>query len=263
MLCAARPRCAVAAAECARVKSFTPETEQMEAEKSFHASGVEARGALCVECLGALAEGQSVLDRTGAALCRACAAEFYAPCAMCGGLVARDEARAREGEGASAVLYCFECFGKAASPGGEDAPTEDEVTELVAEYVSLHEETKRLGSRMDEIKERLKLAARVRPRVSNAVVLRAGDASVRCSFSSKTSYDAEKLTEAEMLLGAEEFASLFERKVTFNAVKDRLEAFLSSDDNAHAGARDAVRAAESRTEIATLTVVGGKKTKKQ
>lgn len=231
----------------------------MEAEKSFQAGSVEARGLLCVECLGALAKGQGVLDRTGAALCRACAVEFYAPCALCGGLIARDEALTREGE--SAKLYCFECFGKSASHDGEDAPAEEEVAALVSEYVALHEETKRLGSRMDEIKERLKLAARTRPRVSNAVVLRAGDASVRCGFSSKTSYDAEKLATAEALLGAPAFASLFERKVTFSAIKDRLEAFLSSDDDAHAEARQALRAAENRTETATLTVVGGKKKK--
>ncbi len=233
----------------------------MEAENSFHAGSVEARGALCVECLRALAEGDGVQDRTGAALCRACASEFYAPCAACAGLVARDEALSREGEGDAAALYCFECFGKSASHEGEDAPTDEEVAAMVAEYVALHEESKRLDARATEIKERLKLAARARPRVSNAVVLRAGDAGVRCSFTSKTSYDAAKLTEAETLLGAEEFASLFERKVSFSAVKDRLEEFLSSDDEAHAHARDAVRAAENRTEVATLTVVGHKEGK--
>jgi hypothetical protein len=237
----------------------------MEAENSFHAGGVEARGALCVECLAALAVGEGVSDRVGAALCRACAAEFYAPCSACGGLVARDEALSREGEGAAAALFCFDCFGKSASPEGADAPDEEEVSALVAEYVALNEEVKRLDARAGEIKERLKLAARTRPRVSNAVVLRAGDAGVRCSFTSKTSYDAEKLTAAEALLGAGEFASLFERKVSFSAVKDRLEEFLSSDDAARAHARDAVRAAENRTEVATLTVVGraaeGKKKK--
>ena len=34
---------------------------------------------------------------------------------------------------------------------------------------------------------------------------------------------------AEALLGAEEFAALFKRKVTFAAVKNRLEEFLSSE----------------------------------
>ena len=226
----------------------------MEVEKKFSVEDVEARGALCVECMAAVAVGGEVFDRVGAVLCRACAAEFYAACGVCGGLVARDEAMARAG---GEALFCFECFGKLAE--GVDAPTDEEVTTLVAEYVALHEEVKRMDARAAEIKERLKLAARARPRVSNAVVLRAeGGAGVRCSYTVKTSYDAEKLSAAEALLGTSEFASLFERKVTFAAVKGQLEEFLSSTDEAHASARDAVRAAEQRTEVATLTVVAQK-----
>src|SRR3712207_5031042 len=167
----------------------------MEVEKSFRAGDVEARGALCVECLGAVGAGEALLDRTGGALCRACAAEFYAACAGCGGLVPRDEALAGAGDGA---LLCAECHAKGfAGPDGEPAPTEEEVEALVAEYVALHEETKRAGARMEEIKERLKLAAQARPRVSSAVVLRAGDAGVRCSFAVRTTYDAPRLAAAE------------------------------------------------------------------
>src|SRR5205085_2554091 len=230
----------------------------MEVEKSFSVEDVEARGALCVECMAAVAAGGEVFDRVGAVLCRACGAECYAACGVCGGLVARDEAMARAGDGA---LFCFECFGKSETDG-EAAPSDEEVAALVAEYVALHEEVKRMDARAAEIKERLKLAARARPRVSNAVVLRAeGEAGVRCSYTVKTSYDAEKLSAAEALLGTSEFASLFERKVTFAAVKGQLEVFLSSTDEAHASARDAVRAAEQRTEVATLTVVAQKKRK--
>jgi hypothetical protein len=226
----------------------------MQTENSLHPEGVEPRGALCVECLVSLAApGERVLDRTGAALCRACAAEFYAPCEACGGLVARDEALTRPDSGA---LNCFECFGRASAPDGSEALTDEEVASLVAEYVALHEELKRLDSRASEIKEQLKRAATARPRISNAVVLRAGEAGVRCSYAAKATYDAEKLSAAEQLLGAEGFAALFERKVTFAAVKGRLEEFLSSTDAATADARAAVRAAETRTEVATLTVVG-------
>jgi hypothetical protein len=229
----------------------------MEVEKSFRAGEVEARGALCVECLGAVGAGEAVLDRTGAALCRGCASEFYAACAGCGGLVPRDEARVRAGDGAG---LCAECHAGGAADG-EPPPTEEEVEALVAEFVALHDESKRIGARMDEIKERLKLAAQARPRVSNAVVLRAGDAGVRCSFAVRTSYDAARLAAAEELLG-EEFGSLFERKVSFAAVKDRLEEFLSETDEARAAAREAVRAAEQRSEVATLSVVAQKKKQK-
>src|SRR2546430_5122112 len=123
----------------------------MEVEKSFSVEDVEARGALCVECMAAVAAGGEVFDRVGAVLCRACAAEFYAACGVCGGLVARDEAMARAG---GEALFCFECFGKLAE--GVDAPTDEEVTTLVAEYVALHEEVKRMDARAAEIKERLK-----------------------------------------------------------------------------------------------------------
>jgi len=228
----------------------------MQTENSLHPESLEPRGALCVECLVRLEAGAQVLDRTGAALCRACAAAFYTPCAGCGGLVPTDEALARNDTGAP---NCFECFGRASAPDGTEALTEEEVAALVAEYVALHEELKRLETRAAEVKEQLKRAATARPRVSNAVVLRAGDAGVRCSYASKAAYDAEKLSAAERLLGADGFAALFERKVTFAAVKDRLEEFLSSDDDATADARAAVRAAETRTEVATLTVVTQRK----
>lgn len=233
----------------------------MEVRNSFRAEEVEARGAVCVECLLAVAPGESALDRCGAVLCRACAAEFYEACAACGGLVPCDEAMARASDGA---LCCFECFGRSAAtgPDGEAAALSDEeVAALVSEYVALHEEIKRLDGRAGEIKEQLKLAARSRPRVSNAVVLRAGEgAGVRCSYSVKTAYDAEKLSAVEHLLG-EEFAAVFERKVTFSAVKGGLEEFMSSTDDERAAAREAVRAAEQRTEVATLTVVAQKKKK--
>ncbi|HWW74570.1 MAG TPA: hypothetical protein VNZ44_04190 [Pyrinomonadaceae bacterium] len=230
----------------------------MQTENIPRPDSLEPRGALCVECLVRLDAAAQVHDRTGAALCRACAAAFYTPCAGCGGLVPSDEALARHDTGA---LNCFECFSRPASDDGTEALSDEEVAALVAEYVALHEELKRLDTRAGEIKEQLKRAATVRPRVSNAVVLRADDAGVRCSYTSKVTYDAERLAAAEALLGAEGFAALFERKVTFAAVKNRLEEFLSSDEEATAAARDAVRAAENRTEVATLTVVAQRKKK--
>lgn len=236
----------------------------MEAEKRLPAEGVEARGALCVECLSAVAPSAAVLDRTGAALCRGCAAEFYTACAACGGLVPRDEAVARETEGdAGGRLYCAECF-RAGAAAGEDVEQvgDDEVEALVAEFVALHAEKKRLDTRVDEIKERLKLAARARQRVAGAVVFRAGDeAGVRCSYTVRTTYDAEKLEAAEAVLGGEEFAALFERKVSFTPVKNSLEAFLSSTGDGRDEARALVRAAAQQTETETLGVVAPPKKK--
>jgi hypothetical protein len=231
----------------------------MQAENSLQPESLEPRGALCVECLCDVSADSQVLDRTGAALCRTCAAEFYAACAGCGGLVPKDEALARPEAGGA--LQCFECFRRPSGGDGSEALSDEEVEALVAEYVALHEELKRLESRASEVKEQLKRAATARPRVSNAVVLRAGEAGVRCSYASKASYDAEKLAAAEALLGAEGFGTLFERKVSFAPVKGRLEEFLSADDEATAAARDLVRAAESRAETTTLTVVAQRKKK--
>ena len=92
----------------------------MEVEKSFQVEAVEARGALCVECLGEVGAGEALVDRTGAALCRGCAAEFYSPCAGCGGLVPRDETVTRAADGAE---VCVECHARgAAAPDVEAGP---------------------------------------------------------------------------------------------------------------------------------------------
>jgi hypothetical protein len=228
----------------------------MEAESSFRPEEVEARGAMCVECLCALAAGAALLDRCGAALCRACAAEFYAACAGCAGLVPRDEGLARAEE--AGALFCVECF-RAPAEGAEPPPSDEEVERLVARYVWLHAEKKQLDDEMDEIKERLKLAAGARPRVTNAVVLRAGEGAVRCSYSVRTTWDAAKLSEAEALLGPEQFSSLFERKVTYAAVREALAEFLAGADAAHTPARELVRAAEQSAETTTLNVIAPKK----
>lgn len=249
----------------------------MEAESHHGGAEVEARGALCVECMGDVAAGETVIDRCGAALCRACAAEFYVACEGCGGLTPRDEALGRAGapdtraaagdeEQARADddgMRCVECFRQGGARGEAEAPpSEEEVSALVAEFVSLHSEKKRLDERMDDIKELLKRAAHARPRISNAVVLRAGeDACVRCSYASKTAYDPEQLSAVEELLGREGFESIFERKVSFSPVKDKLEEFLSATDEEYAAARSAISAAARQTEVTTLNVVAPKKKK--
>jgi hypothetical protein len=232
----------------------------MEVEKNFRVGEIESRGALCVECMDDAPVGEAVLDRCGATLCRSCAGEFYVACAGCGGLTPRDEALERaEDEG----LRCTECFARSGAAGDEETlPAEEEVAALVAEFVALHAEKKRLDDRLEEIKETLKRAARARPRISNAVVLRAGEeGGVRCSYSVKTAYDPEKLSVVEDLLGREGFEAIFERKVSFSPVKDRLEEFLSADDKEYDEARAAIAAAARQTEVTTLNVVTQKKKK--
>jgi hypothetical protein len=227
----------------------------MEVESSFRPEEVEARGALCVECLRAVEAVEALVDRCGAALCPSCATEFYVGCGVCGRLVARDEGMARPG---AEALVCADCF-RAPAEEAEPLPADEEVERLVARYVELHAERKRLDTELDVIKETLKRVALARPRVANAVVLRAGVGGVRCSYAVRTTWDAEKLSEAEGLLGADVFASLFERKVSFSPVRERLAEFLSTADDASAPARELVRAAEQTAETTTLTVVAARR----
>jgi hypothetical protein len=90
------------------------------------------------------------------------------------------------------------------------------------------------------------------------VLLRIGEYAVKCGYGVRVSYSAEKLAAVEAMLGAEQFTALFERKITFSAVKESLEAFLASDAADTAAARAAILAAAERREIATLTPVNTK-----
>ena len=90
------------------------------------------------------------------------------------------------------------------------------------------------------------------------MTLRGGDGAVRCNYTVKVKCDPEKTAALEAALGQERFAALFEKKVTFNAVKDQLEAFLS-DEEADANLREAVREAIEKTETPSLSIVRQKK----
>jgi hypothetical protein len=131
---------------------------------------------------------------------------------------------------------------------------------LVAEFVRLHTEAKQLNERLETIKDQLKRHAAAQPRTANAVLLRAGKDTVKCSYSVRVSYDAEKLAAVEATLGSEPFAALFTRKTTFSPVKGSLDAFLSSEAADRAAARAAILAAAERTEVTTLTPVTPRRT---
>lgn len=237
---------------------FTRFEVVMEAEQRFHPEEIEPRGTVCVECAAlVVAPAEAVLDRVGGALCRPCAAEFYTPCAACGGLVPRDEALA-DPRGAC-VLLCVECFGVTSDESGEPPLEDEEVASLVERFVALHAEKRRVDERLEELKEQLKRAARSRPRLAGAVVLRAGEAGVRCSYTLKTTWDAEKLSAAEELLGGERFGALFERKTTYTPVRAAVEEFLAGADESQAAAREAVRAAARQTETETLNILARRK----
>ena len=205
----------------------------------------ESTPAACAECL---APGSAVfVTRTGEAVCEACAAEHYAECGGCHKLVARDEAKERDG-----VAYCLECLDELFA-----LPDDADLEALVAEYVRLTAEEKKLSDRIEQIKDKLRATASVRERIGGAVTLGSGDTTVRCSYSTRYKCDPEKVLPLETLLGEERFASLFERKVAVSAVKTNLEKVLggAGDDPL----RDAVRDAVEITEVPTITVPRAKK----
>ena len=89
------------------------------------------------ECAECLAPVHTPVDaQNGTRLCPQCAAQFYRPCAGCGGLIPQDEAVLRDG-----ALCCMQCL---AAPVSEDsaALSEDALAALVAEFVRLHAEAK-------------------------------------------------------------------------------------------------------------------------
>ena len=204
---------------------------------------------LCAECEKSSAT--TLTARNGTSICPDCAASYYLNCAACGILLPQDEARLRDDKS-----FCLDCFDKPAGSAAAAAlPDESGIEALIAEYVQLHAEEKRIGERLDEIKEALKTIAAAKDRVAGAVVLRAGEAAVRCSYKVTVKYNQEKIAALENLLNAEEFASLFERKVNYAPVKAKVEEILNSTDDAQAALRDAISEAAERSETASLTVV--------
>ena len=209
-------------------------------------------GQPCAECLGPVST--AVHAQNGACLCPQCAEQFYRSCAGCGGLIPQDEAVMRDG-----ALCCVRCL---AAPGPKDdaAVLSDEaLSALVAEFIQLHAEAKRLNDRLETVKEQLKRHAASQPRTANAVMLRTGEYAVKCGYSMRVSYNADKLAAVEAMLGTEPFTALFSRKITFSPVKESLDAFLASEAPDTAAARDAILAAAERTEIATVTPIAPKR----
>jgi hypothetical protein len=157
------------------------------------------------------------------------------------------------------ALYCVQCLAAPSSEDGAAALSEDALAALVAEFVRLHAEAKQLNDRLDEVKEQLKRHAASQPRIANAVLLRTGEYAVKCGYSVRVSYPAEKLAAVEAMLGPEHFTALFARKITFSAVKEPLDAFLASEAPDTAAARAAILAAAERTEIATVAPITSKR----
>lgn len=208
--------------------------------------------AICAECESSAAI--VLVSLAGASLCAVCVEAYYVACAGCGGHLPQDEALRREG-----LAYCSRCFSKPFGESAAGADDETPIEALIAEYVELHAEEKRIGDRLGEIKEKLKNAAAARRREGNAVTLRAGEAAIRCSYRTTLKCEAESVAAIAQLLDEAEFSALFERKTSFTPLKERIAEFLASADQTHEQTRQAVRAALRETETVTLSVVPARK----
>lgn len=197
---------------------------------------------ICAECERAAGEALA-LSLAGARLCAECVEAYYVACTQCRALLPRDESMLREQQ-----LYCATCF----SGPAKTSPDEDATQALIAEYVALQAEEKKLSKRLDEIKEQLKSAAAAVRREGGAVTLRAGEAgAVRCSYRTNVKFDPEALPLLEQLLDEDELSALLERKISVTPNKERVAEFLAGADAAHTEARDVLRGALHETEIVT------------
>jgi hypothetical protein len=159
----------------------------------------------------------------------------------------------------NSALCCVQCLAAPVSKDDAEVLSDEALAALVAEFIRLHAEAKQLNDRLDAVKEQLKRHTASQPRMANAVLLRTGEHAVKCGYSVRVSYNAEKLAAVEALLGTEHFTALFTRKITFSAVKESLDVFLASEALDMAAARDAILAAAERTEVVTVAPVTPKR----
>jgi hypothetical protein len=157
------------------------------------------------------------------------------------------------------ALCCRQCLAITGSEEGAAALSDAELSALVAEFIRLHAEEKHIKDRLDAVKEQLKRHAASQPRLANAVTLRTGEHAVKCGYSVRVSYHADKLAAVEAMLGTEPFTALFTRKLAFSPVKESLDAFLACEAPDTAAARAAILAAAERTEVVTIAPVTPKR----
>lgn len=201
----------------------------------------------CLECEGQF--NPTLLRATvkGALVCAECATAYYVACDVCAQLFPQDEALQR----ADDETVCRACLDERRREAPIDAAS---VEDLIAEYVILHAEEKRVKDRLEEVKEKLKEHAAARERVSGAVMLRAGDAAIKCSYRTSLKCENEIVAQLTEMLAAEDFDSIFERKIAYTPQKENVQTFLNRHDEATAEARRILRGAVRETETVMLTI---------
>jgi hypothetical protein len=212
---------------------------------------VTSNNTICIECLSPT--NQPVKDWQDALLCFECAALYYAACSACLRHIALDEVKANPG----GTITCPECLKVQTNEAGAEIP-EDQIEQMVTEYLTLYAEEKRLSERMEEIKNKLKTAAQNKERISGAVTLRSDQGAIKCSYRTGVKCAAEEVANLEQILDADVFEDIFSRKISFSADKNKVEDFLHNEQIPE-DLRRAVHDAVEITETVTLTVARPKK----
>jgi hypothetical protein len=210
---------------------------------------------VCIECLEVLS-GDFREDFLENPVCLSCAENYYAACVGCARVVAVDEA-VTVNLGAEEVVYrCPEC--KALAPEQAELNFDAaEVARLVDEYVTLHEEEKRIKEQLEAIKKRLKGIAEARSEDGKKAVTLAGtegQVGVKCTYRTSLKADAGKVAELQDCLGQELFSTLFSEKLSFDVNKSNFEKVISADANLPEDVRRQIEDAVKVSVSATLNV---------
>lgn len=184
---------------------------------------------MCAECLKTLNGNAYHKDYQNNVLCSSCADNYYAACAGCSQMIAVDEAVIFISDEKISHL-CPGC--KSVDKQAEVNFSTREITELVDEYLILHEEEKRIKERMDAIKQILKEVAEARSRDSKSTVSIAGsDGNAGVKYTYRTSFkaDAAKVSELQNHLEKEVFAAVFSEKLSFDVNKSNFEKLITTE----------------------------------
>jgi hypothetical protein len=200
-------------------------------------------GSECAECSEAGSE--LIATRDGDGVCADCISKYYVACHACRELVARDETREADG-----CRYCTGCFETTFGPGGH--LSEEDVEAVVAEYIALDAEAKRIEKQLDALKDQIKAIAATRERVSGTVMLGRGDHRVTCTFVAQYKLDVERAAALEATLGPDLFGSYFERKLAVN--RSAVDRLLSSSEPTDIDLRAAVGSVVDLVESPRVTV---------
>ncbi|CAN5215186.1 hypothetical protein BH20ACI1_BH20ACI1_09920 [soil metagenome] len=198
----------------------------------------------CFECETVSDSG--ILTITGTKICLDCQEKHYLTCAVCKKAVPNEESVKIDEN-----RLCLNCSA-AGKSDAENLFDNQNIDELIAEYIELSAKEKELKSRSDEIKEILKSMAENEPRINNAVLFKSANGILKCSYRQNRKCDNEKVSLIKENIDSELFEILF--KTEFKPVKDFQDNLSAVEDTFDRELADLINSAVIVTETPTLTI---------